>query len=100
MIFFKSTRGLKKGDPLSPSLFVIRVDLFSKLMDELLEDNFIFYSVDKGSPLITHLTFMNYTILFSFGDPLSITMMVKTLDTYEQVFANSQLKEINLFSFF
>lgn len=53
--FSKSSIELKQGDPLSPSLFVIGAELLSNLMDQLQQDNFILYSVDRGSPLITHL---------------------------------------------
>lgn len=43
--FFNSTRGIKQGDPLSPSLFVIGVELLSRMMNNLNQTSFIPYSV-------------------------------------------------------
>lgn len=45
--FFKSSRGLKQGDPFSPSLFVICAELLSRLLTILPNDGFIPYSAHK-----------------------------------------------------
>lgn len=83
--FFKSSRGLKQSNPRSPSLFVIEVELLTNLMDLLQQDNFIPYSINRGIPLITHLTYADENILFSYGDLLYIATMMKNLETCEQV---------------
>lgn len=76
--FFKSRRGIKQEDPLSPSLVIICAELLSRLMEQLKDKSLIPYTVNGGCPIITQLSYVDATILFSFGDPLSlISMMVK-----------------------
>lgn len=41
--------------------------------------------MDNESPLITHLTYADDTILFSSDDLLSIAMMINKLEKYEQI---------------
>ncbi|XP_019266683.1 PREDICTED: uncharacterized protein LOC109244105 [Nicotiana attenuata] len=83
--FFKSSRGIKQGDPLSPSLFVIGAELLSRLMDNLIDSGFIPYSVDKKGPNISHLCYADDTILFSSADPTSLILMMSKLEVYEKV---------------
>ncbi|XP_060182379.1 uncharacterized protein LOC132612052 [Lycium barbarum] len=77
-------RGIKQGDPLSPSLFIIGAELLTRLMDQLKNESFIHYSVDKKRPVITHLSYADDTILFSSGDYLSLMAMMNKLQIYEK----------------
>lgn len=82
---FKSTRGVKQGDPLSPTLFVIGPELLSRLLYGLPQNGFIPYSLDNGSPMVNHLCYADDTILFSSADPLSIGLMMNKLRAYENI---------------
>ena len=55
--FFKSTRGLRQGDPLSPGLFIIGAEVLSRSLNKLVEHReFKCFSVPRGCPKITHLS--------------------------------------------
>ena len=66
--FFKSLRGLRQGDPLSPYLFVLGMDAFSLLADIAVEGGFIYGYKFKGrndtERQITHLLFVDDTCVF------------------------------------
>lgn len=83
--FFKSTRGIKQGDPLSPSLFIIGEELLSIMMNSLIHSNFIPFTFGKNGPNISHLCYADDTILFSLCDPHSLSLLMTNLGKYEEV---------------
>ena len=66
--FFRSLRGLRQGDPLSPYLFVLRMEVFSLLVDKATEGGFIsgynFKGRNDTKRQITHLLFADDTLVF------------------------------------
>lgn len=83
---FKSSRGLKQRDPLSPTLFIIAVEVLARGLNKLHEESgFRGYGMPKWSPQINHLSYVDDTILFCSGEMKSIRMMMKILRTYEKV---------------
>ena len=65
---FPSTKGLRQGDPLSPYLFVIRMEVLDVLIRRAVEGGFLSGCNSRGgsrSPLnISHLFFVDDTIVF------------------------------------
>ncbi|KAJ9670622.1 hypothetical protein PVL29_026897 [Vitis rotundifolia] len=66
--FFPSTKGLRQGDPLSPYLFVMGMEVLDVLIRRVVEGGFLSRCNIRGgrrSPLnISHLFFADNTIVF------------------------------------
>lgn len=84
--FFKSERGLRQGDPLSPSLFILSAELLSQMLNSLQNNarHQGFYMSIHG-PQINHLTFVDDTILFCNGSKRSIREVMDILKEYELI---------------
>lgn len=97
--FLQSSRGLKQGDPLSPTLFIIAAEVLSRGLNQLhKEDGFISYGLPKWSPQINHLSYTDDTILFCSGERASVIKMMNVLKRYENVSGQLINKLIFLFT--
>ncbi|KAJ8425089.1 LOW QUALITY PROTEIN: hypothetical protein Cgig2_034025 [Carnegiea gigantea] len=69
---FEGGRGLRQGDPLSPLLFVLTMEYFSRSMQQISQaKNFKYHPHCKGLGLI-HLIFADDLILFCKADPTTL----------------------------
>ncbi|KAM1060262.1 hypothetical protein TB1_024191 [Malus domestica] len=65
---FKASRGLRQGDPLSPFLFTLVVDVLSRLIEKAQENHLIQgLRVGQDNVEISHLQFADDTIFFLAG---------------------------------
>ncbi|XP_019191194.1 PREDICTED: uncharacterized protein LOC109185694 [Ipomoea nil] len=78
--FFHSSRGLRQGDPLSPSLFILAAELFSRLLSQKRS----LFSQPMGSPGINHLAFADDMVIFTSGKNGGIQEIMEVLETYEK----------------
>lgn len=66
--FFSSSRDLRQGDPLSPLLFVIVMEVLNKMISTLVQHDFLVgFSVGdlcRGTLSISHSLFADDTLLF------------------------------------
>ncbi|XP_075086398.1 putative mitochondrial protein AtMg01250 [Nicotiana tabacum] len=82
--FFKSTRGVKQGDPLSPTLFILAAEALSRGLNALhLNLYFCGFVLPNSSPNINHLTYADDTIIFSSSDTTSLRLIMEFLAKYE-----------------
>ena len=66
--FFRSSRGLRQGDPLSPYLFVFGMEAFSILIEKASTRSFLsghkFVGRSDETLQISHILFANDTLVF------------------------------------
>ncbi|CAH9100586.1 unnamed protein product [Cuscuta epithymum] len=80
--FFKGKRGIRQGDPMSPLLFVLCLEYFSRLLAIKTKTPGFNYHPLCGSLGITHLAYADDLMLFSRGDKYSIGILVNTLKEF------------------
>ncbi|XP_019196178.1 PREDICTED: uncharacterized protein LOC109190182 [Ipomoea nil] len=77
--FFHSSRGLRQGDHLSPSLFILASELLSRLINQ--KQAKITQPVQR--PQVTHLAFADDMVVFTLGKNGGIKGVMEALEKYE-----------------
>lgn len=83
--FFKGMKGLRQGDPISSSLFILGMDILSKLMDNALRNGDFSPHPLCMDPLITHLSFADDVLVFFDGSEFSLRGILRVLSDFEKV---------------
>ncbi|XP_019246545.1 PREDICTED: uncharacterized protein LOC109226206 [Nicotiana attenuata] len=84
--FFKSTRGVKQGDPLSPALFILSAEVLSGSLNKLFEHkSFMGFGMPKWSDPLNHLAYADKTIIFASAHPPSLSKIMAVLGSYERI---------------
>ncbi|WMV30207.1 hypothetical protein MTR67_023592 [Solanum verrucosum] len=82
--FFHSTRGLKKGDHLSPAKFILGVEVLNRLLNSLHQNiNYRGFFMKPRGPQINHLSFADDVIIFASTNRHSLKLIMDRLGEYE-----------------
>ena len=83
--FFSSSQGLRQGDPLSSLLFLLVMEVLSKMLRKMVEDGFLTgFSVGRDVS-ISHLLFADDSILFCDANPQHLMYIQLVLTFFEAV---------------
>ncbi|GJZ86131.1 putative reverse transcriptase domain-containing protein [Tanacetum coccineum] len=84
--YFKGNRDLRQGDPLSPYLFTLIMEVLSLMISRKIASNDAFkYHWRCSKVKLTHLCFANDFIIFSNGDVRSVTILKNALEEFSRV---------------
>lgn len=83
-VFFTSSQGLKQGDPLSPSLFILAAEVLSRSLN-VVHDNvdLIPFTMSHRGPLINHLAYADDIVIFTSSNNKSVKLIMKQISNYE-----------------
>lgn len=85
--FFRSSRGLRQGDPLSPALFIIAHDAFSRRLSKLrLRGHIKKFSDKRDSLPLSDLFYADDSLIFLNGSMDNIDCLMKTIQEYANTF--------------
>ncbi|XP_075103791.1 uncharacterized protein LOC142178353 [Nicotiana tabacum] len=85
--FFKSSRGVKQGDPLSLTLFIMLAEVLSRSLNKLFDDkSFVGFGMPKWTDPLNHLAYADDTIIFASAHAESLKNIMEVLNGYENIF--------------
>ena len=81
--YFKPSRGLRQGDPLSPYLFILYQEVLSRFIEHDLKlKNIAGIKSSISGPTISHVMYADDIILFTKASRKDAESLVKTLEKY------------------
>ncbi|XP_058108990.1 uncharacterized protein LOC131252119 [Magnolia sinica] len=97
--FFKSFRGLRQGDPISPGLFILFAEVLSRGFKALISHNICHpFTLSRGCPIISHLLYADGTLLLTNGSKDLLLPTKRFLDSFQA--SSGQCISLSKSSFF
>ena len=81
--YFKGSRGLRQGDPLSPYLFVIAMNCLSHMLNKAAAENRVKFHAKCEKVKLTHLSFADDLLIFINGSINSVQQVLQLLREFE-----------------
>ncbi len=82
--YFKGSKGLRRGYPLSPYLFFLAMEILTKLMSAKVRDSLQFqFHPQCAKQQITHLSFADDLMIFVAAGLVSINLIKDALDVFK-----------------
>ncbi|KAL0405822.1 UNVERIFIED_CONTAM: hypothetical protein Slati_3896100, partial [Sesamum latifolium] len=83
--FFRSTQGLRQGDPLSPALFVLAADYLSRGLDRLFAAYPSIYYQALGRVRVSHIAYTDDMMIFTNICSQNMDLLRDFLRAYQRV---------------
>lgn len=83
--YFKGRTGLRQGDPLSPVLFVLVMNVLSIMLDNAAKAGIFDYHPGCSHIQLTHLAFADDLLIFSDGSEKSLAGVFSILSQFEKL---------------
>nr|GEX92423.1 RNA-directed DNA polymerase, eukaryota, reverse transcriptase zinc-binding domain protein [Tanacetum cinerariifolium] len=81
--FFNGGRGLRQGDPMSPYLFTMVMEFFTRIIEKNVRNTPDFnYHFGCKSLKITHICFANDFLIFYHGDPCYVKIIKDSIEEF------------------
>ncbi|XP_060182300.1 uncharacterized protein LOC132611964 [Lycium barbarum] len=89
-----SSRGVKQWDPLSPTLFILAVEVLTRNLNRLHQiPQFRGFGMPRRSLKINHLAYADDMIIFTSDDVMSLQLIMEVLRKYEKTSGQKINKE-------
>ena len=83
--FFKASRGIRQGDPLSPYLFVLAMEGLEGLIKQATQHADFKYHWRCAATKLTHICFADDLMLYCHADTASVSILKSCLDTFSAI---------------
>lgn len=87
--YFKGKRGLRQGDPVSPYIFVLCMEIFSRKLKAMSENQDISFHLKCKEVGLVHLAFANDLLIFCRGDVKSVKLVKKCIEEFSGMYSES-----------